>query len=88
MSTTHTRYGTGAERFFERIEDVRRLGYPEEFLRMWHYYLCYCEGGFLERAISDVQLVFDKPDTRLSAPVLDYAETVNTSRGTFPAMLS
>jgi len=55
-------------RFFERIDDVRRLGYPEEFVRMWHYYLCYCEGGFLERAISDVQLVFDKPAARLAAP--------------------
>jgi cyclopropane-fatty-acyl-phospholipid synthase len=56
------------ESFFDRIDDVRKLGYPEEFIRMWHYYLCYCEGGFLERAISDVQLVFDKPDARLAAP--------------------
>ncbi|MGB5592049.1 MAG: cyclopropane-fatty-acyl-phospholipid synthase family protein, partial [Gammaproteobacteria bacterium] len=37
------------ERFFDRIEDVRGQGYPEEFVRMWDYYLCYCEGGFLER---------------------------------------
>jgi cyclopropane-fatty-acyl-phospholipid synthase len=55
-------------RFLGRLDEVRRLGYPEEFIRMWHYYLCYCEGGFLERAISDVQIVFDKPDTRLPAP--------------------
>jgi hypothetical protein len=27
---------------------------------MWEYYLCYCEGAFLERAISDVQIVFAK----------------------------
>jgi cyclopropane-fatty-acyl-phospholipid synthase len=28
---------------------------------MWEFYLCYCEGGFLEKAISDVQLVAAKP---------------------------
>jgi cyclopropane-fatty-acyl-phospholipid synthase len=54
------------ERFLDRLEDVRRLGYPEEFIRMWEWYLCYCEGGFRERAISAVQLVFDKPECRLA----------------------
>ena len=29
---------------------------------MWEFYLCYCEGGFLERAISEFQLVAEKPD--------------------------
>jgi cyclopropane-fatty-acyl-phospholipid synthase len=47
--------------FFEHIDQVRELGYPDEFLRMWEYYLCYCEGGFLDRAISDVHLVAEKP---------------------------
>ncbi len=55
-------------RFLARLDEVRELGYPEEFIRMWHCYLCYCEGGFIERAISNVQLVFDKPDARLTAP--------------------
>lgn len=43
--------------FFENVEEIRKLGYPETFIRMWEYYLCYCEGGFLERSISDVHLV-------------------------------
>lgn len=47
--------------FFDRIQAVRKMGYPETFIRMWAYYLCYCEGGFLERAISDVQLVAERP---------------------------
>ncbi len=47
--------------FFSRIDHVRNLGYPETFIRMWEYYLCYCEGGFLERSISDVLLVAEKP---------------------------
>jgi cyclopropane-fatty-acyl-phospholipid synthase len=47
--------------FFGRIEEVRSLGYPDEFIRMWEFYLTYCEGGFAERAISDVHLVAEKP---------------------------
>jgi cyclopropane-fatty-acyl-phospholipid synthase len=56
------------ERFLDRVRDVRLLGYPDEFIRMWDWYLAYCEGGFRERTISTVQLVFDKPGCRL--PVL------------------
>ena len=52
--------------FFDRIDAVRALGYPESFIRMWEFYLCYCEGAFRERAISDVQLVFTKPESRLA----------------------
>ncbi len=51
-------------RFMARVADVRRLGYPDEFIRMWEWYLAYCEGGFRERSISTVQLVFDKPGFR------------------------
>ena len=57
------------ERFLQRLPDVRRLGYPVEFVRMWEWYLAYCEGGFLERAISAAQLVFDKPECRLQPPM-------------------
>ncbi|MRR58781.1 MAG: class I SAM-dependent methyltransferase, partial [Deltaproteobacteria bacterium] len=56
-------------RFFERIDDVRSLGYPEEFIRMWEFYLCYCEGGFAERYVGDVQLLFTRPFCRLEAPL-------------------
>ncbi len=52
------------ESFYARIQDVRAMGYPEAFIRMWDYYLCYCEGAFLERAISDVHMVFSKPGFR------------------------
>jgi cyclopropane-fatty-acyl-phospholipid synthase len=47
--------------FFAKITEVRKLGYPETFIRMWEYYLCYCEGGFLEQSISDVHLLAVKP---------------------------
>ena len=47
--------------FFAQIDRVRALGYPEEFIRMWEFYLTYCEGAFADRAISDVLLVAEKP---------------------------
>ncbi len=49
------------ERFFANLSRVRTLGYPEEFIRMWEFYLCYCEGGFRERVIGDVQMLLTKP---------------------------
>ena len=48
-------------RFFDNIEKVRSLNFPETFIRMWEYYLCYCEGGFSERYIGDVQMLLTKP---------------------------
>ncbi len=51
-------------RFLERINDVRALGYPERFIRMWVFYLTYCEGGFIERSIGDVQLTLCKSEAR------------------------
>ncbi len=50
--------------FFEKIEQVRALGYSEAFIKMWEFYLCYCEGGFEERALGDVHLLLAKPDAR------------------------
>ncbi len=38
--------------------EVRALGRSERFLRMWRYYFAYCEAGFAERRISDVQVLF------------------------------
>lgn len=52
------------ERFFENIAEIRDLGYPESFVRMWEFYLCYCEGAFLERNIGDVQMLLAKPANR------------------------
>ena len=52
------------ERFMSRLDTVRELGYPEEFIRMWEYYLCYCEGGFRERVIGTAQVLLGKPLNR------------------------
>ena len=55
------------EAFVANIEQVRALGYPEEFIRLWDFYLCYCEGGYLERQLGDIQMVLTKPGCRIDA---------------------
>lgn len=57
------------KRFEANLERVRHLGYDERFIRMWHYYLCYCEGGFLERSIGTCHLLLAKPGAR-PAPLI------------------
>ena len=52
-------------RFLEHLADVRQLGFEERFVRMWDYYLAYCEGAFRERYISDVQLVLSKVTNKI-----------------------
>ncbi|HEX4049932.1 MAG TPA: cyclopropane-fatty-acyl-phospholipid synthase family protein [Steroidobacteraceae bacterium] len=50
--------------FFEHLDEVRGLGYPQSFVRLWEFYLCYCEGGFAERQLGDVQMLLTKPACR------------------------
>lgn len=54
-------------RFFERIADVRALGFPESFIRLWEFYLCYCEAAFDERVVGTVQMHFAKPRSQTDA---------------------
>ncbi|TCI02527.1 class I SAM-dependent methyltransferase [Corallincola luteus] len=52
------------EGFFANLDAVREMGFSEQFVRLWQYYLCYCEGAFRERVISTVQVVLSKPEHR------------------------
>lgn len=58
------------ERFSDSIDQVRGMGFSEEFIRMWQYYLCYCEGAFMERAIGNVQMLMMRPDARPASPAI------------------
>lgn len=49
------------ENFFAHSEEVKQLGYSETFMRMWDFYLSYCEGGFAECALGDVHMKLAKP---------------------------
>lgn len=51
-------------RMFQNMSRIRQLGLSESFLRMWEFYLCYCEGGFEERQIGVVQALFEKSGAR------------------------
>jgi cyclopropane-fatty-acyl-phospholipid synthase len=48
------------ERFLEKLDAVRALGFDGRFVRTWEYYLSYCEAGFAERYIGDAQMLFAK----------------------------
>jgi len=51
-------------RFHKAEKKARMLGFDDNFLRGWDYYLAYCEGGFLERHVSDFQLLLTKTHNR------------------------
>jgi cyclopropane-fatty-acyl-phospholipid synthase len=52
------------QNFRANLPRIRALGYDENFVRMWEYYFCYCEGGFAERVLGDVQMLLVKPRNR------------------------
>lgn len=57
------------EQFFKNWPQIHKLGYSNSFARMWEFYLCYCEGGFEERAIGTVQILMIKPNCRREAVI-------------------
>lgn len=52
------------DNFMHARDKVHQLGYDDNFVRLWQFYLCYCEGGFRERATSAVHMVLAKPQNR------------------------
>jgi cyclopropane-fatty-acyl-phospholipid synthase len=55
------------QRFAANSAALERLGYDERFRRLWTLYLAYCEAGFAERRICEVQMLFAKPLRRSAA---------------------
>jgi len=53
--------------FRSRLDEVRALGCDERFIRMWDFYLCYCQGGFAEQYTGLLQLLYARPDFRVGA---------------------
>lgn len=50
------------ERFMDNYEAIKAQGKSEAFMRMWLFYLVFCEAGFRSRHIGNVQLVFANPE--------------------------
>ncbi|HTU97407.1 MAG TPA: cyclopropane-fatty-acyl-phospholipid synthase family protein [Solirubrobacteraceae bacterium] len=53
--------------FIGHSGELADLGYDERFRRIWTLYLAYCEAGFAERRICDVQLLLAKPQWAVKA---------------------
>ncbi|MEP6755974.1 MAG: cyclopropane-fatty-acyl-phospholipid synthase family protein [Chthonomonadales bacterium] len=66
------------EAFISKLDQVRSLGYPGEFIRMWEFYLCYCEVGFAERHVGNAQIVLHKPRCKI-APILPILDVLQSS---------
>jgi cyclopropane-fatty-acyl-phospholipid synthase len=47
--------------FMRNWDQIREQGFSDQFRRLWEFYFCYCEGGFREAVLGDLQLVFAKP---------------------------
>lgn len=47
--------------FWQQIEPIRQLGFDERFVRLWNYYLAYCEAAFAQQQIDVVQLKLHRP---------------------------
>ncbi len=69
------------ENFNGNLDRVRALGYPETFIRMWAFYFCYCEAGFIERVIGDVQMLLVKPLARLEPLVAPLPTSAHPQKG-------
>tara|TARA_B100000029_G_scaffold514828_1_gene619196 strand:- start:3986 stop:5224 length:1239 start_codon:yes stop_codon:yes gene_type:complete len=49
--------------FWENKEKIKSLGYQKDFIRIWHYYFCYCEAGFEEKYLDNFQILLKKTNS-------------------------
>ncbi|HYW75290.1 MAG TPA: cyclopropane-fatty-acyl-phospholipid synthase family protein [Gammaproteobacteria bacterium] len=68
-------------RFERQCAAVRKLGYPMAFIRLWRYYLCYCEAGFRERSIGDAQFLFARRGNRRPQLLGDLTDSEEPGNG-------
>jgi cyclopropane-fatty-acyl-phospholipid synthase len=52
------------ERFLDALQQIRAQHFDERFIRLWEFYLAYCEGGFLERSIGVSHLLLARPQAQ------------------------
>ncbi|MBN2588675.1 MAG: DUF1365 family protein [Sedimentisphaerales bacterium] len=66
------------ERFLANREKIIELGFPENFIRRWEYYFSYCQAGFAQHYIDDLQIVLTRPRNRDSINLFN--QKVNRSK--------
>lgn len=50
------------ENFLGKRDEISSLGFDDNFIRLWEFYLVYCEAGFIEQNIGDYQFLFTKKE--------------------------
>lgn len=50
------------EKFNESLQEVKKLGFDDKFIRKWNYYLSYCEAAFAMRNIFVMQMIYSRPN--------------------------
>jgi cyclopropane-fatty-acyl-phospholipid synthase len=73
-----------ARRFAAAEDELEAGGYDVRFRRLWELYLCYCEAGFAERRIADVQVLLGKPGAQPRGRRLNMRELNASSNGAGP----
>lgn len=49
------------ERFLENRNKIMGMGFSDCFIRRWEYYFSYCQAGFAQQYIDDLQMVITRP---------------------------
>jgi len=50
-----------ADSFNQQVDAIKTLGFKDEFIRLWNFYLFYCAAGFAEKTLEVVQFTIEKP---------------------------
>ena len=50
---------------------MRKMGFDDVFLRVWNYYLTYCEAGFRSQTENCLILVFSRPGNKALMPLCE-----------------
>jgi cyclopropane-fatty-acyl-phospholipid synthase len=66
----------------ENAEELERRGFEAQFQRLWKFYLAYCEAGFAERRIRDLQVLLAKPEFREQLGIEDRVSSIGDSLDT------
>jgi len=66
----------------ENAEELERRGFEAQFQRLWKFYLAYCEAGFAERRIRDLQVLLEKPEFREQISIEDRVSSIGDSLDT------
>jgi len=76
-------YATTLKHWADNLQDNRERilerGYPRELLRLWDFYLAYCQGGFIEHNIGLAQIEIRRARCNDAPPAIQTVETIGAT---------